>query len=346
MREKNPNKYVCIWLILCCSLIFLMIIIGGITRLTDSGLSMVEWRPLTGILPPLNNHDWNEVFAQYQKSPEFRLLNPEMSIQEFKPIFWMEYLHRMWGRMLAVIYLLPLIFFIATKKIQRTIRPHLLMIFLLGFFQGLLGWFMVKSGLVDRPDVSHYRLVAHLMLAIFIYSYLFWIFLKIYMPNDRKVVSKKTILIKKLSTIMLVLILTTLASGGLVAGLDAGSIYNTFPLMGDRLIPREVITLEPWFINFGENAATVQLQHRMLAIITGVFIIFLWIKTKSTNTTNSINLAINCLVAMTGIQITLGITTLILSSPIIFASLHQANSIIVLTLAIWLKHETEKLRIS
>jgi len=346
MREKNPNKYVCIWLASCCFLIFLMIIIGGITRLTDSGLSIVEWHPLTGLLPPINSNAWNEVFSQYQKTPEFQLLNPSMSIQEFKPIFWMEYLHRMWGRMLAIIYLLPMIFFIATRRIQRKIYPHLLIIFLLGFFQGLLGWFMVKSGLVDRPDVSHYRLTVHLMLAIFIYSYLFWIFLKVYRPDNRVIVSKKTIFIRKLSTIVLVLILTTLASGGLVAGLDAGSIYNTFPLMGDSLIPSEVMVLKPWFTNFGENVVTVQLQHRILGVITSIFVILLWIKAKATNVTNGMNLVINCLAVMTGLQIILGITTLVLASPIILASLHQANSIIVLTLSIWLKHKTEKLRIS
>ena len=233
-----------------------MIVIGGITRLTDSGLSMVDWRPLTGMLPPMNSGDWNEFFSQYRETPEFQLVNPTMSIQEFKSIFWMEYLHRIWGRLIGIVYLLPLIFFITKDMIQKKIYTHLLIILVLGFLQGLLGWMMVKSGLIDRPDVSHYRLTAHLMLAILIYTYLFWILLKLYRPDHvsrADYYNRDVMPIKKLSTIILIFILITLASGGLVAGLDAGAIYNTFPLMGNKLIPNEVMILDPWFINFADG---------------------------------------------------------------------------------------------
>jgi cytochrome c oxidase assembly protein subunit 15 len=322
-----------------------MIVIGGITRLTDSGLSMVDWRPLTGMLPPMNSGDWNEFFSQYRETPEFQLVNPTMSIQEFKSIFWMEYLHRIWGRLIGIVYLLPLIFFITKDMIQKKIYTHLLIILVLGFLQGLLGWMMVKSGLIDRPDVSHYRLTAHLMLAILIYTYLFWILLKLYRPDHvsrADYYNRDVMPIKKLSTIILIFILITLASGGLVAGLDAGAIYNTFPLMGNKLIPNEVMILDPWFINFAENPVTVQLQHRVLGVTTATLIAVLWFKLRNKTTNKKVCLAINCLATAAGIQIILGITTLLSASALILASLHQANAVLTLTAAIWLQHETHR----
>src|SRR5687768_6960674 len=251
---SNDRRAVAAWLLVCAALVFLIVVVGGVTRLTRSGLSIVEWQPLIGALPPLSEAHWQELFAKYRQTPEFRLVNFDMTLEGFKTIFWWEYAHRLLGRLIGLVFFLPLLYFLWKGKIDKPLAWKLFGIFLLGGLQGALGWFMVKSGLVDDPRVSHFRLTAHLGVALAIFAAQFWIALGLLFPRNQPVV-------KQAAALPLIIFLMAL-TGGMVAGLRAGYAYNTFPLMNGHFVPPEILALEPWWQNFFYNMATVQFVHR------------------------------------------------------------------------------------
>lgn len=331
--QAKPNKSIAFWLIFSAFLVLMMIVIGGITRLTDSGLSIVEWKPIAGILPPLTLADWELLFAQYQTSPEFIKLHPSMNLDEFKSIFWWEYIHRVLGRVIGIVFLLPFLYFLVRKKIRKDLMPHLIVMFILGGLQGYMGWYMVKSGLVDDPYVSPIRLMLHLGLALIIYGYMLVIAIKILKPDiviEKNVAQK----LRVKTHVMLMLIGVTILSGALVAGLDAGLVYNTFPLMDGEWVPHDYASQSPFYVNLFRNMAAVQFNHRLLAILTFVFIVYFWIKSLNLVLPNAFKMLCHLLMFIALVQVVLGISTLLLVVPLTLAILHQLNAIFLFTISI------------
>jgi cytochrome c oxidase assembly protein subunit 15 len=230
MFSLQDRRQIAVWLIVCCAMIFSMVVLGGVTRLTGSGLSMVEWDPVFGILPPLGQEQWEEVFAKYRESPEYQKINIDMDLAGFKGIFWLEYLHRILGRLIGLVFLIPFLFFLWARKLPASLVPRFIIMFVLGGLQGLMGWYMVKSGLVDNPHVSQYRLTAHLILAVLIYGYILWTALNLLFPQPNLRGDIRPL--KRYTYLVAGLIAVTMVSGGFMAGLKAGLAYNTFPLMG------------------------------------------------------------------------------------------------------------------
>src|SRR6266705_1763302 len=256
---RAEDRAVAYWLLACCTLVLAMVVVGGITRLTHSGLSIVEWQPIVGTLPPLDEGAWQETFRKYQQTPEYRLVNPDMTLSGFKSIYWWEYIHRLLGRLIGAAFLLPFLWFALRGRIARVLAPPLIAIFALGALQGAMGWYMVQSGLVDDPRVSQYRLTAHLGIAFLIYAAMLWIALDLLFPRASPAPGR----LRRLAFALVALIFVMVLSGGLVAGTRAGLAYNTFPLMNGRLVPPEIFSLEPWYLNFSSNIATVQLHPRL-----------------------------------------------------------------------------------
>ena len=330
-------KYIHCWLITCCVFVFAMIFIGGLTRLTDSGLSIVEWNIFLGIFPPLINNDWIELFEKYKQFPEYKLINKNISLDDFKFIFWIEYIHRIWGRLIFLIFLIPLIIFLKKKYIPKKFKKHFLIILLLIILQGLFGWYMVKSGLNDIPDVNHYRLSIHLTMAFIIYGYLLFLTFSIYdLKKNKKKLTTKNKNFHLFNLFLICLILITIFSGGMVAGLDAGLVYNTFPLMGDVFIPMDILELKPKFINFFENPVTVQFEHRILGIITFTLILFIWLYARIKNLPLSVKRKINILLLVVIIQVSIGIATLMSYVETTIALIHQSGALILYTVSIWI----------
>ena len=337
---NNQNikiKYMQWWLIICCIFVFTMVFIGGLTRLTDSGLSIVNWNIFSGIFPPLLNSEWIELFEKYKQFPEYKLINKNISLDDFKFIFWMEYIHRIWGRLIFLIFLILLIIFLKKKYIPKKLKKHFLIILLLILLQGLFGWHMVKSGLIDIPDVSHYRLSIHLTMAFIIYGYLLFLTFSIYYlkKNKKKIITKNKSF-HLINLFLICLILITIFSGGMVAGLDAGLVYNTFPLMGDVFIPLDIWELKPKFINFFENPVTVQFEHRILGIITFTLILLIWFYARIKNLPLSVIRKINILLLVVLIQVSLGIATLMSYVEMPIALIHQSGALILYTVSIWI----------
>ena len=270
--EIEMQKPVAIWLLVCCALVFAMVVVGGVTRLTDSGLSIVEWKPIVGSIPPLSESDWEEVFEKYNKTPQYKKVNQGMSPDEFKTIFWWEYFHRLLGRVIGLVFFIPFLYFIVRKKIDQPLGLKLAGIFFLGGLQGLMGWYMVKSGLVDNPHVSQYRLTAHLGLAFIIYGAMFHVAMKLLLPIRTLHMDNKLHSLYRFSQVLIGLIFLMVLSGGLVAGIRAGQAYNTFPLMNGHFIPPEIFMIEPWYRNFFDNIATVQFDHRLIAWVLAILI--------------------------------------------------------------------------
>jgi cytochrome c oxidase assembly protein subunit 15 len=316
-----------------------MIILGGVTRLTGSGLSMVQWEPIMGILPPLSQAEWEETFLLYQQFPEYKLKNFAMSLDGFKSIFWFEYGHRLLGRSIGIIFLLPFLFFLFKGKINRTLTPKLIAMFVLGGLQGLMGWYMVKSGLVNDPHVSQYRLTAHLALAIVIYAYMFWVALDLLIPNINNNAYSANRKLFRLSLIITTIIFITALSGGFVAGTRAGFAFNTFPLMDGRLIPVGLFELSPVWRNFFENIVTVQFDHRVLATILFLIIPVFWLKTRNLALEPITHTSIHLLLAALVLQLALGISTLLLVVPVALAASHQAGAIVLLTVSLFVSHQ-------
>lgn len=332
--NTTHQRHVATWLLTCCGLVFLMVVLGGVTRLTGSGLSMVDWRPITGFLPPLSAEEWQRTFEMYQASPEYRHVNTHMNVDDFKGIFWLEYLHRLLGRVIGIVFLVPFVVFAARRHIAVREWPKYLAMFVLGGMQGLLGWYMVKSGLVDNPHVSQYRLTAHLVFALLIYAYMFWVALSLLYPGNRD--NRHPWFGRSLA--LTGLISLTIVSGGFVAGLKAGKIFNTFPMMGDYWIPPGVMALDPPWRNFFDNPALVQLDHRVLAITTFVLSVAFWHGIRRGESAPRIRIAADFLLLAVTLQASLGIATLMLNVPILLAASHQAVAMVLLTAALFLLH--------
>jgi cytochrome c oxidase assembly protein subunit 15 len=330
---ERDARAVAVWLLVCCAMIFAMVVIGGITRLTWSGLSITEWQPVTGIVPPLSAADWTVEFDKYQQTPQYKLLNAGMALGDFKTIFLWEYVHRLWGRLIGFVYLLPFVYFLWRGRIPRRLAWPLAGIFALGFAQGALGWYMVESGLADRIEVSQYRLTAHLALALVIYAATLWTALGL-LENPSSGASR----IRRGAEIVLGLVGLTIVAGGFVAGLNAGLVYNTFPLMGGRLVPADYAQLAPFVRNWFENVAAVQFDHRMLAMTTIVSVIALWQAGRRDTLPLPAQRALHALLAIAVLQLSLGISTLLLVVPIPLAAAHQAGAVLLLSAAIVLRH--------
>jgi heme a synthase len=321
------------WLFFCCGLIFLMVVVGGITRLTLSGLSITEWKPVIGIVPPLSAADWAAEFARYQQIPEYRAIHFAMSLDEFKSIYYWEYVHRLLGRLIGVAFALPFIWFLARRRLPWRPAPPLAGILLLGFLQGALGWYMVESGLADRVEVSQYRLVAHLALALAIYAAILWTALGIVGGSPGASAGWR-----RAADAVLALVAVTILAGGFVAGTRAGLTYNTFPLMDGRLLPAGYDQLQPFYLNWFENIAAVQFDHRALAIATATGIFVLWAAGVRSRLSKPGRKALHALLAVAALQVALGISTLLLVVPIPLAAAHQAGAVLLLTAAIFLRH--------
>ncbi len=327
-----------IWLLACCIMIFAMIVIGGVTRLSQAGLSMVQWKPLVGIIPPLSQAEWQELFRQYQKFPEFQLLNFGMVIDEFKTIFWIEYFHRLVGRLIGIVFLVPFLYFLIKGWVKRPLSIHFAVIFILGGLQGVLGWYMVKSGLNQEPMVSPYRLAAHLLGAFAVYAYAFWLALGLLMPKPDAAMDRTVARIRRLNWLVVAMVVVTISTGAFVAGWHAGLTYNTFPLMDGHLIPEGLLADEPIWLNFFENITTVQFDHRWIAIATAALILYLWWRARTVVLTDHARLLSHGLAAMALIQPALGIATLVLVVPIPLAATHQAGALVLFTFALALAH--------
>lgn len=322
------------WLFACCALVLAMVVVGGITRLTHSGLSIVEWQPLIGAIPPMNDAEWQAEFAKYQRTPEFIQRNFDMTVEGFKGIFWWEYIHRLLGRLIGAAFLLPFLYFLATRRIDRPLGWKLAGIFVLGGLQGAMGWFMVASGLVDDPRVSQFRLTAHLTLAFVIYAAMFWVALGI-VSHGRAGAPPR---LRRMATAVLVLVFGMVVTGGLVAGIRAGYAYNTFPLMNGHFVPPEILMLEPWWRNFGYNMATVQFDHRIIAWSLALLVPVTWFSVRRTRGLPPVAmLAAHAVLAAVAIQIALGISTLLLRVPLVLGAAHQGWAVVVLTTALWLR---------
>ncbi len=339
--SDQTRKQVAAWLLLCCFMIFAMVILGGVTRLTGSGLSMVEWDPIFGFVPPLNEQAWQEVFEKYQASPEYRKINVGMDLHGFKSIYWFEFSHRVLGRSIGTVFLIPFLYFLWRGMLTRRWVPRLAFAFVLGGLQGLLGWYMVKSGLIDRPHVSQYRLTAHLGLALAIYCYLLWLLFDLLAPQpEPPEVSRQA---RGPAGWLFALAATTVLSGGFVAGLKAGHAYNTFPKMGDQWLPPAGWMLEPWWRNLFENIATVQFDHRVLATLTFTGLLVFGLRYRGRVRTRATRVALNLLMLVAVVQVGLGISTLLLRVPVPLASLHQAGALTLLTVLLFINHRFRRL---
>jgi cytochrome c oxidase assembly protein subunit 15 len=332
------REQVAAWLLVCCALVFAMVVVGGITRLTHSGLSIVEWQPIVGAVPPLSNVQWQEVFYKYQQTPEYQKLNHGMSLDEFKRIFWWEYVHRLLGRTVGLVFFLPLLYFALSRKVDRRLATGLFGIFLLGALQGAVGWYMVKSGLVDDPRVSQYRLTTHLGLAFLIFAAMLWTALGVLAPQPANPDPARRRLHRfaiGLSTLAFLMVL----SGGFVAGIHAGFAYNTFPLMNGHVIPPEYLALEPWYRNLFNNMAAVQFNHRLIAWLLAILVTIFWLMSRGVRLTPRARRACNALALVLALQITLGISTLLLVVPLTLAAAHQAGAMILFAASLWVSHE-------
>ncbi len=343
-RRESPRgglatrRQLAVWLLICCALVFLMVVVGGITRLTHSGLSMVEWQPVVGTIPPLDEGQWQEVFGKYQQTPEYQKVNRGMSLEQFKEIFWWEYFHRLLGRAIGAVFLVPLLYFIARGQIDRRLAPGLLGIFLLGALQGALGWYMVKSGLVDDPRVSQYRLAAHLGMAFLIFAAMFWTALGMLAPTVA-VPDLPRQRLRLYAFALSVLIFVMVLSGGFVAGIRAGLAYNTFPLMNGDVVPPDYLVLEPWWRNLFSNMAAVQFNHRLIAWLLFLLVPPFWLASRRLELAPRARLACNALPVVLAVQIALGISTLLLVVPMPLAAAHQAGAMLLFATALWASHE-------
>ncbi len=374
VRAERGERAVAAWLFVCCAMIFLMVVIGGLTRLTLSGLSITEWEPVSGIIPPLSSADWAAEFAKYQAIPQYKLINAGMSLAQFKTIFWWEYTHRLWGRLIGFVYLLPFLYFLVRRQVPRRLVAPLAGIFALGGCQGLLGWYMVESGLAQRVEVSQYRLTAHLALALAIYAATLWTALGVIEKHTSPPIGGRrrgpsqrdgrwwegtgrarpphpsplppmggegatSTWLRRFAEIILGLVAVTIVAGGFTAGLNAGLVYNTFPLMGGSFVPGEYAELTPFVRNWFENVAAVQFDHRILAMTTAASIIVLWLVARRAALPRPARIALHALLAAVALQFGLGLSTLLLVVPIPLAAAHQAGAVLLLTAAIVFRHK-------
>ena len=334
-EDRRRRSAIIRWLLVVCVLLFLMVVLGGLTRLTESGLSIVEWRPLTGWIPPLGDGAWQELFYKYRTSPEYQKLNRGMTLDQFRGIFWLEFVHRLWGRLIGLAVAIPMILFWWRGWLDRPLKIHLAVALALGAAQGVLGWLMVKSGLVDDPRVSPYRLAAHLGLGIFLYGYLFWVATGLIDLAPEVGPGPGDTGVRRRALALTALVFVTALSGALVAGLDAGLAYNTFPLMAGRLVPDGYFALGVTFGNMFENVAAVQFNHRVLATLTALSALGFGLSVFRVIDNARLRRAIAYVAGAGLIQYGLGVLTLLKHVPVALGAAHQAMAVVLLTAALW-----------
>jgi cytochrome c oxidase assembly protein subunit 15 len=326
------------WLVACAALIFAMVVVGGVTRLTHSGLSIVEWQPIVGTLPPLDDAQWQETFAKYQQTPEYKLVNKGMSIEAFKGIFWWEYFHRLLGRLIGLVFVAPLVWLALTRRIDRPLAMRLLGIFVLGGLQGAMGWYMVKSGLVDDPRVSQFRLTAHLSLAFLIFGAIWWTALGLLYPRQPGAHGAAAAPLRRLAWWITGAVAYMVVTGGFVAGIRAGKAYNTFPLMNGHVVPPEIFMLDPWWKNFFYNMATVQFDHRLGAWALAFLVPWLWLRARRVELPLRARVSITILLGIVAVQVSLGIATLLQAVPVALGATHQGVAVLVFAAALAVNH--------
>jgi heme a synthase len=329
-RQISARRTIAIWLFVICGLVAGMVVVGGATRLTDSGLSITEWKPVTGAVPPLSQEVWEEEFAKYKLIPEYIRINRGMSLDEFKTIYWWEWGHRFLGRLVGLAFFVPFVFFYFTKRIERPLLPHLGAMFTLGGLQGALGWYMVMSGLTERVDVSQYRLAAHLSLAFFVYGYMFWFASALWRRELPDRISFKGI--ELAAAIVVVAIFAQVILGAFVAGLNAGFIFNTWPLMDGSFIPRHLYPLDSLWASAFDDVRTVQFNHRMFAY--GLLVLIGWHYWTLNSSDAEIQKTGHWLLAALLVQVFLGIATILTVARIEIALLHQAGAVLLLSVAL------------
>lgn len=345
MKQKHivKQKIIAYWLLTVCGFIGAMIVIGGITRLTLSGLSIVEWSPISGTLPPLSSEAWNTLFEKYKLFPQYQKNFPTLSLAEFKNIFFWEYFHRLVARSIGLLILIPGFLFWQKGLLSRALTKRILFGLVLGGFQGALGWFMVKSGLVDRPSVSHFRLAAHLMLALLILAYFLWLALDCLELDSLRIktkLSREDLSLQKLFLFLVFpLLLLQIIYGAFVAGLKAGFFYNTFPKMNGEWLPQNALYLNPLFKNWLENAVTVQWTHRWLGISLLLAIGFFWRYSLTPGTSQSLRKRSTLFLVLALLQVGLGISTLLTQNNIVLASIHQLIGCLLFSCSIWIIHK-------
>jgi len=323
MKQNSEYQHALVlgyWLLACAAVVYVMIVVGGMTRLTQSGLSMVEWEPIMGIIPPIGEAQWMEVFNKYRQSPEYLKINAGMSLQAFKGIFYWEYGHRVLGRVIGMIYFLPLLFFVVRGMVPKAWYARLFGLFVLGGLQGLMGWYMVKSGLVDVPHVSQYRLTAHLGLALIIFACMVWFGLDFLRGERRHHQASQAYLWSSL--VVVVMIFLMMMSGGFVAGTKAGFIMNTFPKMAGAWVPNGLWNIEPIWRNLFENPVTIQFVHRCTAFVVLAVVVWNVIRSRSQTFATASHWVLLIVIA----QILLGISALVLRVPLWLGALHQAGA--------------------
>ena len=326
LLEQKNNSSIILWLGIVLIAVILMVFIGGVTRLTDSGLSMVEWKPILGFFPPLSHEEWLRVFELYKNTPEYKYYNKGMELDEFKIIFFWEYFHRFWGRIIGLIFIIPFLYFTIKKRLSQKNIISLTLILTLGTFQAVIGWWMVKSGLINKPDVSQYRLAIHLSNAFVIMFLLLWLILDLYEGESK---------IKfNLTFFTLILVSITIIAGSFVAGMDAGLMYNTYPLMNEKILPDQYLTLG--YLDPFENPGSAQFHHRHLGLLCLILFLFFYFKNYNKK---EIRIRINVLLILILAQFFLGIFILLNYVPIIFASLHQVGAMMIFLIFISIIHK-------
>ena len=337
---KRDNKKVIYWLFIGCALIFIMVVVGGITRLTHSGLSMPDYKLISGTIPPINDQQWQEAFELYKQYPEYQKLNSNISLTEFKGIFFWEWLHRVIGRFIGLVFIIPFLYFIITRQLDKSTIKKTIILLILGSFQGFLGWYMVKSGLVDRPDVSHYRLAAHLTTAFVTFAFTLWVALDLIFPIKHTI--NKTY--RNLIRIGLAILFIQIIYGAFVAGLDAGFIHNHWPMMSEGKFMHETVLTEktPVYKNFIEGRSGVQFVHRILAFIVVISIAIIYIKGKKIAVSNHQLNGLNSLLVLVGLQSLLGVLTILLQVPLWLGIAHQIGAFLLLSSMIFTLHRFSK----
>jgi cytochrome c oxidase assembly protein subunit 15 len=337
---KKDNKNVIYWLLIGCVLIFIMVVVGGITRLTHSGLSISNYKLISGTLPPMNETEWQEAFDLYKQYPEYQKLNNHFGLEEFKDIYFWEWLHRFIGRIIGLVFFIPFLYFLIKKQLSKSTIKKSIILMVLGGFQGFLGWYMVKSGLVDRPDVSHFRLAAHLTTAFITFAYTFWVAMDLMFPKLKEI----DINFRNLIRFGIAVLLIQIIYGAFVAGLDAGFIHNHWPLMNEgKLIHETVYTeLEPIYLNFFEGKSGVQFIHRSLAYVVVIFILVIWYKARRLNLTKYQSKGINALLIIVGLQFFLGVLTIMFAVPVWLGVLHQVGAFFLLSAMTFTLHRFSK----
>ena len=337
---KKDNKKVIYWLLTGCLLIFLMVVIGGITRLTHSGLSISNYKLISGTLPPMNEAEWQAAFDLYKQYPEYQKLNNHFNLEDFKDIYFWEWLHRFIGRMIGLVFIFPFLYFLATKQLTKPTIKKAIILLGLGAFQGFLGWYMVKSGLVDNPDVSHFRLAAHLTTAFVTFAYTFWVAMDLMFPENKQIDKSFRNFVRWGIAILFIQIIY----GAFVAGLDAGFIHNHWPMMSEGKFMHETVYIEqsPLYKNFIEGKSGVQFVHRMMAYVVVIFVLLIWNKARKMNLTKYQSKGINAMVVIVFLQFLLGVLTILLQVPVWLGVAHQVGAFILLTAMTFTLHRFSK----